>query len=163
MAESRKRRMVDIIQLARGNMSRNTLRFVATVVVSPVLCVQAFGQSQTRDDLLRDLKRTTQELAAVRSTGDGNAWARYATAEFVVIHPDGRLHNRSQETTELNASGGSKPLVREEEEFHWYGDNTVVISLKFVARSGQPVRAIETWVRESGSWKIAAAQVTRIE
>jgi hypothetical protein len=120
--------------------------------------------SKAREDQLRELKRTTQEIAAVRSAGDGNAWAHYATAEFVVIHPDGRLHNRSQEITELNAAtGASKPLVREEEEFHWYGDDTVVISLKFVARSSQPVRAIETWVRQSGSWKIAAAQVTRIE
>jgi hypothetical protein len=74
------------------------------------------------------------------------------------------LHNRSQEIDELKAAKGqSKPLIREEEQFYWYGDNTVIITLRFMSGSGQPVRAIETWVRQTGSWKIAAAQVTRIE
>jgi hypothetical protein len=80
-----------------------------------------------------------------------------------VIHPDGRIHDRAEEVAELNASSPSAVLVRKAERFHWYADHTVVYASDFVSTRGQPVRAIEVWVREGPAWKIAAAQVTRIE
>lgn len=134
----------------------------AVGLVTLILSCQASAQDSGRDSLLQDLKRATQELAAARASGDGDSWSRLSTAEYVVIHPDGRIHNRSEEAAELKTTPPAGALVREEEQLHWYGDQTVVITLRFVVRGGQSVRAIEVWVRQDSSWKIAAAQVTRI-
>jgi hypothetical protein len=57
----------------RKVMTRPTLRFaIVTLGASSLLCAAASAQSNGRDDLLRDLKRTTQEIAVVRSSGDGD-------------------------------------------------------------------------------------------
>ena len=101
-------------------------------------------------------------LAAARAAGKGEAWSQHVTAGFVVIHPDGRLHDRAEEIAELNAAPPTRVLVREAERYSWYGDHTVVYASDFVSTRGQPVRAIEVWVRQGSSWKIAAAQVTRV-
>ena len=102
-------------------------------------------------------------LATARAAADGQAWSRYVTDGFVLIHPDGRIHDRAEETAELNAAKPTAVLIRKAEQFHSYGDRTVVYLSDFTSTRGQAVRAIEVWVRESSAWKIAAAQVTRIE
>ena len=136
---------------------------VASIVALLALILTGLASAQTTgDSRLQDLKRATQALAAARAAGDGEAWGRLSAPEFVVIHPDGRIHNRAEEVAELKATPPAGELVREDEQLHWYGDDTVVLTLRFVARGGQPVRAIEVWVRQDSSWKIAAAQVTRI-
>jgi arylformamidase len=124
--------------------------------------VRQVTSTAERSSLLQELQRTMGALAAARAAGDGDAWSQHVTAEFVVIHPDGRIHDRAQELAELNASSPGAVLVREAERYSWYGDDTVVYVSDFVSTRGQPVRAIEVWVRLGSSWKIAAAQVTRV-
>jgi uncharacterized protein DUF4440 len=136
--------------------------FSLAVLVAFVSYPSAFAQNNVREGLLQDLRQTMSVLAAARAAADGNGWSRYVTDEFVVIHPDGRIHHRAEEIAELNAAKPTPVLVRQAERFHWYADHTVVYSSDFIAVSGQPVRAIEVWIRQDSSWKIAAAQVTRI-
>jgi Domain of unknown function (DUF4440) len=132
------------------------------IIVALMWCRPAFAQNPARDSLLQDLRRTMAALATARAAGEGNVWSRYVTDEFVVIHPDGRIHNRTEEIAELNASKPTAVLVREAERFHWYAETTVIYVSDFISIRGQSVRAIEVWIRQGLAWKIAAAQVTRL-
>jgi uncharacterized protein DUF4440 len=142
------------------------LQFPRVVLLGTVILTvggTASAQDGARDHLMEDLRRTMAALATTRAAADGNAWSRYVSDEFVVIHPDGRIHNRVEEIAELNAAQPTPVPVRKAERFHWHGDHMVVYASDFVSSRGQPVRAIEVWIHESSGWKIAAAQVTRIE
>jgi hypothetical protein len=126
-------------------------------------CGLAFGQDSARGRLMKDLQHTMAALATARASADGNEWSRHVTDEFAVVHPDGRIHDRAEEIAELNTSKPTAVLIRKAERFHWHGEHTVVYVSDFTSTRGQPVRAIEVWIHEGSTWKIAAGQVTRVE
>src|SRR5262245_30402916 len=144
------------------------LRLSAPVVVFTTLSVLIVGslalaQQTARDRLMEDLRRTMGALATARAAGAGALWSRLVTDEFVLIHADGRIHDRAEEIAELNSAQPTAVLIRKAERFHWHGEHTVIYVSDFTSVRGQPVRAIEVWINEGSAWKIAAAQVTRIE
>jgi hypothetical protein len=132
-------------------------------VLALIACEFALAQDSARDRRMEDLRRTMAALATARAAADGITWSRHVTDEFVVIHPDGRIHDRGEEIAELNASKPTSVLIRKAERFHWHAEHTIVYASDFISIRGQPVRAIEVWIHEGSIWKIAAAQVTRIE
>jgi hypothetical protein len=60
---------------------------------------------------MEDLRRTMAALAIARAAADGKTWSRHVTDEFVVIHPDGRIHDRADEIAELDTSKPTSVLV----------------------------------------------------
>jgi hypothetical protein len=127
---------------------------------SPAL---AQGNLGDQADALRNLRRAMEALATARASADSTKWSEYVTDGFVVIHSDGRMHNREQEIAEIRAATPATGAIkREDEKLHWHGDHTVILASQFVAAGGQRVQAIDVWVRQGSSWKIASAQLTRI-
>src|SRR5262245_31955256 len=125
----------------RGPGERMMLpRFSRVAVVGTVIltsCGTAWAQNSTRGDLMEDLRRTMAALATARAAANGTAWSRYVTDEFVVIHADGRIHDRVEEIAELNTAKPAAVLVRSAERFLWHGDQTVVYASDFVSIRGQ--------------------------
>lgn len=143
-------------------LHRSSVLLLQTIVISFLTYPITLAQDSGRARLLQDLRRTMAALASARAAGDGHTWSRYVTEGFLVIHPDGRMHDRAEEIAELNGSKPTAVLVREAERFQWYGEHTVVYASDFISTRGQPVRAIEVWIHQDSVWKIAAAQVTRV-
>jgi Domain of unknown function (DUF4440) len=110
-----------------------------------------------------ELKKTMDSIDAARAAGDGSRWSSFAAEEYVVTHPDGRVHHRSEEAAEITAAGpAASAFTREAVRLHRYGDHIIIITSRFYGRSGQASQASDVWVRQGGRWMIAAAQLTPI-
>jgi hypothetical protein len=103
------------------------------------------------------LREAIDALYRARESRDGEAWGRHVAPDYLVTHPDGRVHNRSEEMAEISASGqGQRPVI-EDERFRTYGN--VVI---YTVMRNRATRATDVWVKINGEWKIVSAQGSTI-
>jgi hypothetical protein len=93
--------------------------------------------------------------------GDQATFERYTADEFIVTGPTGNVENKEQRVGRAN-----KPLPQsatlEDEKITPYGDDTVILTWRQSQGQGG-ARFLEVWVKEQGSWKVAAVQITPIQ
>jgi hypothetical protein len=108
------------------------------------------------------------ERTAAMHTGNIEVYARYTTDDFWVVMPDGGVQSKQDRIAAMAAMKNVAPSSRElgnapprEEKMNAYG-NTVVVSW-VEAIQGKDARFSETWVKQGGTWKVAAAHVSMIQ
>jgi hypothetical protein len=107
----------------------------------------------------------TQRMDALFK-GDRATYERLTTENFVTVDPGGRVENKAERTARINAPAtpptGPNPLMagRMNERTAMYNNDTIVVFWQTKTPNGMQ-NFMETWVRENGQWKCAAAHVSR--
>jgi Domain of unknown function (DUF4440) len=108
------------------------------------------------------------ERTAAMHTGDIEVYARYTTENFWVVMPDGSVQTKKDRMAAMAAAKNTPASSSElsgapprEEKVNAYG-STVVVSWIEAIR-GKDARFSETWVKDGGTWKVAAAHVSMIQ
>ena len=132
---------------------------LATVVVAGLLSVaSAYAQNPPQEFWTA---RTERDEA--RSKRDRLTFERLTAAKFVVVDQTGRVENRTERAERLARLGGPGPIVttqRTNERTAMYNNDTVVLFWQENGPSGMQ-NVTETWVRDDGQWKVAAAHVSQ--
>lgn len=107
----------------------------------------------------------TQRMDALFK-GDRATYERLTTENFVTVDPGGRVENKAERAGRINPPAtpptGPNPLMagRLNERFAVYNNDTIVVFWQTKTPNGMQ-NFMETWVRENGQWKCAAAHVSR--
>jgi hypothetical protein len=107
----------------------------------------------------------TQRMDALFK-GDRATYERLTTENFVTIDPEGRVENKAERAGRITAPAtprtGPNPLMsgRMNERTAVYNNDTIVVFWQTKTPNGVQ-NFMETWVRENGQWKCAAAHVSR--
>ena len=126
------------------------MRLIRMLAMGLALMVPVETSGQSLDPALRD---AIDGLYRGRISGDGDVWSRYVAPDYLITHPDGRVHNRTEEIAEIRAAGpGSRPVL-EDERFRSYSD--VVI---YTVMRNHVTRATDVWIKSNSDWKIVSAQ-----
>ncbi|MGH8290431.1 MAG: nuclear transport factor 2 family protein [Steroidobacteraceae bacterium] len=128
-------------------------------------CLAAAGH---KTDDLAWFQRVTQKLRDGIATGDTAVWNRYLTQDFIMTTEDGEVVDKQQLLADIKPlqpgfSGVEK--IRDLTVHRW--ENTAVVHFWMDEREdayGQILYTTyvetDTFCRQSGSWKMVAAQVT---
>ncbi len=103
-------------------------------------------------------------------TGDDKVYGRYTTDNFWVVMPDGSVQTKQDRIRSLIAmkkaasasQAQSQPKPPRGEKVNAYGD-TIVVSWIDAIEGGKDARFSETWVKQDGTWKCAAAHVSLVQ
>jgi hypothetical protein len=107
----------------------------------------------------------TQRMDALFK-GDRATYERLTTESFVTVDPEGRVENKAERSGRIMPPAtprtGPNPLMsgRLNERFAVYNNDTIVVFWQTKTPNGVQ-NFMETWVRENGQWKCAAAHVSR--
>lgn len=125
-------------------------------------------QSPAKESIDPAFLKIQSERTAAMHTDDIEIYARYTTDSFWVVMPDGSMQTKKDRIAAMaaakNAPASSSELSGappREEKVNAYG-NTVVVSWIEAIR-GKDARFSETWVKDGGTWKVAAAHVSMIQ
>jgi hypothetical protein len=80
-------------------------------------------------------------------------WTRLTADEFTVVVPEGQLMTKSDRLAALKAEKPQPVHTVQREQIQAYGEAVV---RRFVDGDEW---VLEVWVRQSGSWRVVAAQV----
>lgn len=100
---------------------------------------------------LRDAIRARDESIA---KADASTWDRLTAPSFTVVGEDGRMMSKAQRLAELKKQKPGPFVAPTQEQVNRFGDTVL---RRF--RAGD-IWVLDVWVREQGSWRVAAVQVT---
>jgi hypothetical protein len=128
---------------------------LAAVVVSAVLAAPALAQTPA-------LKAASVARSAAMRAGNGKVWAKYTTNDFMVTGANGVVRNKQERTAEIEGHPlTGTPVPATDETWRSYG-NTVVYTANITSADNKPQRITTVWVKQAGTWKVAAVQVTEV-
>ena len=132
-----------------------SFRRYAPVVLLAMLVYAAPAAAQQPDP---EFTKARQARADAIRTGDKATFDRLTTANFTATNPAGVRESRAERVGRADKpqGGPGAPAALEEEMISVYGD-TVVLNWK----AGNN-RFMEVWVKDRGTWKCAAVQITPI-
>ena len=132
------------------------MRTMLAVALSALIAVPAFAQQTPA------LKKAADARASAMAAGDSKVWAKYTTDDFTVTGIDGVVKSKQVRIGEIEGHALTGPRTAPtDEKWRSYG-NTVVYTARIVGANGEPQRITSTWVKQGGTWKVAAVQVTTI-
>jgi len=159
--------------MIRAGLGAVLLRAAGLLAVPAAVAQEAAKQSPGKQSPAKQsidpafLKIQSERTAAMH-TGDIEVYARYTTDNFWVVMPDGSVQTKKDRIAAMaaakNAPASSSELSGappREEKVNAYG-STVVVSWIDAIR-GKDARFSETWVKDGGTWKVAAAHVSMIQ
>jgi hypothetical protein len=134
----------------------------------PVVAQKPSKQSASKQSLDPAFLKIQAERTAAMHTGDIEVYARYTTESFWVVMPDGSVQTKKDRIAAMAAVKNAPESSRElsgappkEEKANAYGDTVVVNWIEAIR--GKDARFSETWVKDGGTWKVAAAHVSMIQ
>jgi ketosteroid isomerase-like protein len=142
---------------------RRTL-FIAALTL--VLSASVFAQAGGTEQMILDLEKQAR-AAAVR--GDASFLEGHATDDYMATNPRGAVRSRADAIADLK-SGALKytGLDADDLRVRVYGDTAIVTGHSSVkgTLNGEDIsgdyRVTRVWVKQSGQWKLAAFQSTRV-
>jgi hypothetical protein len=138
------------------------LIYLATTALVMGLVGASDTAAQTQN-MPADFIKARNERVEALAKGDKATFDRLTTATFIVTDAQGRVENKAERgarvTPPTNPPG--TPAPRENETMAMYNNNTVVIHWNTSQQGGMNYFT-ETWVKDGGQWKCAAAHVSRV-
>lgn len=132
------------------------MRSILALAVSALLAAPALAQQSP------SLKAANLARAAALRAGNSKVWAKYTTDDFMVTGVNGVVKNKQERITDIEGhplTGTAVPAT--DEKWRSYG-NTVVYTASITSAENKPQRITTVWVRQGGTWKVAAVQVTAV-
>jgi hypothetical protein len=123
----------------------------------------AFVPVASAQSLPADFLKAREERIAALANGDRAAFDRLTTAGFVVADPGGRVENKAERGARVTPPANppqNPPAPRINERSAIYNNDTVLLFWQTKTANGVQ-NFMETWVREGGQWKCAAAHISR--
>ena len=147
-------------------MKKVNLIALALVAVCLLAVLLALGQSGSA---AQQISALSDQLNQAQLKADTSFVEKYYADEATIVHSNGRLFTKAEEIADLKKGSLKYESIEEQERIvHVYGDTAVVtflISFKG-AVSGKgfsgDLRRTLVWVKQKGTWKIVAYQVTRL-
>ena len=128
---------------------------LAALAVSALLAVPALAQSPS-------LKAASLARNAALRAGNSKVWAKYTTNDFMVTGVNGGVKNKQERMAEIEGrQQTSTPVPATDEKWRSYG-NTVIYTASTTSVDNKAQRTTIVWVRQGGTWKVAAVQQTTI-
>jgi len=128
---------------------------LAALAVSALLAVPALAQSPS-------LKAASAARNAALRAGNSKVWAKYTTDDFMVTGVNGGVKNKQERMAEIEGrQQTSTPVPATDEKWRSYG-NTVIYTASTTSVDNKAQRTTIVWVRQGGTWKVAAVQQTTI-
>ena len=119
------------------------------VLASVLLSVLPASSAQIAPELRKAMQA---RLEAVWKK-DAGIWSRLTADEFTVVVPEGQLMTKSDRLAALKTEKPQPVRRVEREQIQAYGEAVV---RRFLDGDEW---VLEVWVRQSGSWRVVAAQV----
>jgi hypothetical protein len=139
--------------------------FRATSVAMLLLAAVSVSTASAQSAPAEFNEARTQRMDALFK-GDRATYERLTTENFVTVDPEGRVENKAERTGRITPPAtprtGPNPLMsgRLNERIAVYNNDTIVVFWQTKTPNGMQ-NFMETWVRENGQWKCAAAHVSR--
>ena len=124
--------------------------FRVTVLASWLLSVLPASSAAQIAPELREAMQARLEAIWKK---DAATWSRLTADEFTVVVPEGQRMTKSDRLAALKTEKAQPVHTVEREQIQAYGDAVV---RRFVDGNEW---VLEVWVRQSGSWRVVAAQV----
>jgi hypothetical protein len=129
-----------------------------------------FGAGVSAQSVDPDYLKIKKARDIAMQTGDDMVYGRYTTDNFWVVMPDGSVQTKQDRIKSLiamkKAAAASQaqrqPKPPRGEKVNAYGD-TIVVSWIDAIEGGKDARFSETWVKQDGTWKCAAAHVSLVQ
>jgi hypothetical protein len=122
-----------------------------------------FASVASAQQMPADFLKARGERIDALAKGDKAAFDRLTTANFVVTDPTGRVENKSERGARVvppsTPPGPAAP--REKETMAMYNNDTIVLHWS-TTQQGATNHFTETWVKDGGQWKAAAAHISRV-
>jgi len=130
------------------------------------LAAPQFGQSGSVEQQIRNLDKQNRDAAL---HGDPSFEERYTTSDYMAIGPSEAISNREQALARARSADIKLSAIDvDDEHVRVYGDSAIVTGRAHIRGviNGQNVDAMarytRVWVKQHGSWKLAAFQETPI-
>jgi hypothetical protein len=136
------------------------LKYAAVVAL-----VGAFvsGAAVSAQNVPADLVKARQERTEALAKGDRAAFDRLTTDNFIVIDAQGRVENKTERGARVMPPANppqNPPAAHENEKISVYNNDAALLSWTQTVQ-GAPLHFMETWVKDGGAWKCAAANINR--
>lgn len=132
----------------------------SVMMIAGVISVSAASAQNLPADFVKARNERVEALAK----GDRATFDKLTTANFVVADAMGRVESKAERAERVvppqNPPQGGGPAQRMNEHTAMYNKNTVVLFWQQMGGNGT-MNFMETWVKEGGQWKCAAAHVSR--
>jgi len=149
-------------------MVRAGLGAVLLLAIGFLAVPASIAQESAKQSIDPAFLKIQSKRTAAMHTGDIEVYARYTTDNFWVVMPDGSVQTKKDRISAMAAAKNAPASNSElsgappkEEKVNAYG-STVVVSWIEAIR-GKDARFSETWVKDGGTWKVAAAHVSMIQ
>jgi uncharacterized protein (TIGR02246 family) len=150
------------------------LRLLAITLFVMCMGVLTFAQESTTGagdnaGAEQQVKQLEQQVRSAVLKGDTSVLEQYLADDYVGISPDGQQLDKSQSIQSLkNGAVKYSAIDVSDDHVRVYGDTAIyngTANVKMTA-DGQPhngqMRATIVWVKQSGQWKRASFQATRV-
>ncbi len=132
------------------------MRSVLALTIFAVLATPALAQSNAQ------LKTATQLRSTAMAAGDSKGWAKYTTDDFMLTDVDGVLKTKQDRITEIEGHAAAAPRPADtDQKWRSYG-NTMIYTARMVSADNHPERITTVWVKQRGTWKVAAVHVSNV-
>lgn len=132
------------------------LRVYAAAMATAIVLV--FALSLSAQSPSPDFEKAKVERNAAMRSGDAKVYGRYTTDNFVVVMPDGSMQSKAERMAIMAKSKPEELGPSKDEKAIVVGDTIILNWISSI--QGKDARFTEVWVKQSGSWKVAAAHVS---
>ena len=132
------------------------MRSVLALTVFAVLATPALAQSNAQ------LKTAVQIRSTAMAAGDSKGWAKYTTDDFMLTDIGGVVKTKQDRIAEIEGHAAAAPRPQDtDQKWRSYG-NTMVYTARTVSADTHPERITTVWVKQRGTWKVAAVHVSSV-
>jgi Domain of unknown function (DUF4440) len=138
------------------------LTYLATATLIAGLASPFVASAQ--QNMPADFLKARGERVDALAKGDRATFDRLTAATFIVTDAQGRVENKAERGARVVPPATppqGPPAARENETMAMYNNDTVVIHWNTSQQGGMNYFT-ETWVKDGGQWKCAAAHVSRV-
>jgi ketosteroid isomerase-like protein len=127
---------------------------------------QSVMRDRSQDE--QALMKIQHEWAEARVKGDSSYTRRIETDDCTIVWPDGRIVNKRADLETMTGDIVFSEFKIQNLRIRLYGDTGIVIGEGIKANEGKQVLLgrkfvwTDTFVKESGQWKVAASQITPV-
>ena len=136
---------------------RTSLSLTLALIISLALASSVHAQ---RID--PEFTKARQSRIQALDKGDQKAFELYTADEFIVTGPTGNVENKAQRVGRADRAQRQDPASWQDEKITPYGDDTIILTWRQAGQGGG-ARFLEVWVKERGTWKVAAVQITPVQ
>jgi len=122
-----------------------------------------YGSVASAQSVPDDFTKAREARTLAIQNNDRAMFEKYTSEKFILIEPTGKIEGRSDRAARMKpgapAPQGQRP-PRLNERMSLFNNDTIVVAWDQM-NQGAMTHFLETWVKDSGTWRAAGAHVSR--